>query len=349
MWLTFSLGRRLAGPVEGVLASLLLATSPAILSNVMFPMSDIPAMTFWALAVVLVMSEGRFSPLLAGLAASVAVLIRPNVVPLAIVPGLAAMFRPRAEPARLGSVLRDGALFAAGIAPGILVVALVNTRLYGSPLESGYGPLAMIFDASRSLANITRWAAWLWDTQPVVAVLAPLGLILPGALARRGAALLGGIIATTIVCYLFYEPFDAWWFLRFLFPMFPALMILAAAGLTYLARRLPRSWRVPIAAACVAAAVSSQVRTGQDRSVYGMREAANRSLEAVREIGRLVPENAMVICVQESGTLRYYANRLTLRWDWLPPEWLDRAIDQLQAKGIPPLHLPARGRAPAVP
>ena len=346
VWLTFRLGRALAGPAEGVLASLLLATSPAILMNVMFPMSDIPAMAFWTLAVVLVISKGRFPPLLAGLAASVAVLIRPNLVPLAVVPGLAAMFRLRAEPSRFGSLLRDGALFAAGVAPGILTAALVNARLYGSPFESGYGPIAMIYDASRSLANITRWAAWLWETQPVAAVLAPLGLILPGALAHRSTAgnsgrgsarlLLGGIIAATMACYLFYEPFDAWWFLRFLFPMFPALMILAAAGLTWLVRRLPRSWRVPVAAVCVAAVAASQVRAGQDRSVYGMREAASRSLAVTREVGRLVPANAMVICVQESGSLRYYANRLTLRWDWLPPEWLDRAIDQLQAKGYRP-------------
>jgi hypothetical protein len=346
VWLTFCLGRKLVGPIEGFLASLLLATSPAILMNVMFPMSDIPAMAFWALGVVLAISEVRLSALLAGLAASMAVLIRPNVVPLTAVLGLAAMFRPRAEPRRLGSIVRDGVWFAAGIAPGVLAIALLNTRLYGSPLESGYGPLSAIYGASRWLTNIRCWAAWLWETQPAVAVLACLGLLLPGALARRGAAggawpgrarlLLIGVIAASMACYLFYEPFDAWWFLRFLFPMFPALMILAAAGFTVLVRRLPESWRVPVAVVFVVAVVSSQVRAGSDRYVFDMQKGAVHSLAIARGIERVVPDNAMIICLQESGSLRFYADRLTLRWDWLPPEWLDRAIDELQAKGYRP-------------
>jgi hypothetical protein len=346
VWLTFRVGRKLAGPVEGFVASLLIATSPAILMIVMLPWSDIPAMACWTLALVLVISRGRFSAFLAGLAVSMAVLIRPNVVPLAAVLGLAAMFRPRNGPSRFGSVVCDGLLFAAGVAPGVLAVAFLNARLYGSPLESGYGPLSLIYGPSYSLANLRRWAAWFWETQPAVVVLAPLGLVVPGALMRRstidgarpGSArlLLVAIIAVTMACYLFYKPFDDWPFLRFLFPMFPAVMILAAAGFTAVVRRLPESWRVPLAAVCIVAVVSSQVRAGRDRYVFDTQKAAAHRFAVAREVERLVPDNAMIICVQESGSLRYYANRLTLRWDWLPPEWLDGAIDQLQAKGYHP-------------
>jgi hypothetical protein len=346
VWLTFCLGRKLVGPVEGFLASLLIATSPAILMIVMLPWSDIPAMACWTLALVLVISGGRFSAFLAGLAASMAILIRPNVVPLAAVIGLAAMFRPRNRPSRFGSVVSDGLLFAAGVAPGVLAVAFLNTRLYGSPLESGYGPLSLIYGPSHSIANVRRWAAWLWETQPAVVVLALVGLVAPGALMRRGAIdgarpgsprlLIVGVAAVTMACYLFYTPFDDWPFLRFLFPMFPALMVLAAAGFTAVVRRLRESWRVPLAVVCLVAVVSSQVRAGRDRYVFDNEKAAAHWLAVAHEVERLVPDNAVIICVQESGSLRYYAHRLTLRWDWLPPEWLDGAIDQLQAKGYRP-------------
>jgi hypothetical protein len=347
VWLTFRLGRKLVGPAEGFIASLLLITSPAFLMNLMFPMSDIPAMAFWMLAVLLVVSDRPASAFLAGLAASMAILVRPNLVPLAAVLGLAAAFRRR--PGRSGwrYLLRDAALFAAGAAPGVVAIAGLNAYLYGSPLESGYGPLAGIFDPSRSLTNVVRWAAWLWDTQPAVAVLAPLGLLLPGALARHGTPdhdplavparlLLAGIIVAVMGCYIFYLPFDAWWFLRFLFPMFPALLILAAAGLTGVARRLPAPWRIAVVVVFVVGAVSSQARTASDRGAFHQHEGTVDTLAATRVLERLVPDDAMIICMQESGTLRYYAHRLTLRYDWLPPEWLDRAVQELQTKGYRP-------------
>ena len=38
--------------------------------------------------------------------------------------------------------------------------------------------------------------------------------------------------------------------------------------------------------------------------------------------------------MQHSGSLRYYAGRLTLRYDQLDPDWLDRGVDWLRARGI---------------
>ena len=44
----------------------------------------------------------------------------------------------------------------------------------------------------------------------------------------------------------------------------------------------------------------------------------------------------MVLSVQHSGSVRYYANRITLRYDWLPPDQLDAAVRDLTAKGYQP-------------
>jgi hypothetical protein len=40
--------------------------------------------------------------------------------------------------------------------------------------------------------------------------------------------------------------------------------------------------------------------------------------------------------VQHSGSLRIYAGRLTLKYDVLDPEWLDRTVDDLQSAGRRP-------------
>jgi len=44
----------------------------------------------------------------------------------------------------------------------------------------------------------------------------------------------------------------------------------------------------------------------------------------------------VILSHQHSGSLRLYASRLTLRFDILEPEWLDRALAWLQSTGHHP-------------
>jgi hypothetical protein len=48
----------------------------------------------------------------------------------------------------------------------------------------------------------------------------------------------------------------------------------------------------------------------------------------------VTPEGSVVLAMQHSGTLRYYAGRLTLRYDILEPGWLDRTVDWLESRGV---------------
>ena len=52
-----------------------------------------------------------------------------------------------------------------------------------------------------------------------------------------------------------------------------------------------------------------------------------------------LPANAIYLTRQYSGSLRYYADRPTLRWDMLDGAWLDRAVDYLRGQGLVPLIL----------
>ena len=40
--------------------------------------------------------------------------------------------------------------------------------------------------------------------------------------------------------------------------------------------------------------------------------------------------------MMHSGSLRHYSDRLTLRWDMLAPDWLDRSLPWLRAEGYVP-------------
>ena len=85
VWMTFAIGRRIDSDALGLAAAWLVATSPAMLAMLVSPMSDVPAAAFWAIAIYFTLGHTPRSALFAGLAASAAILIRPNLAPLAAV------------------------------------------------------------------------------------------------------------------------------------------------------------------------------------------------------------------------------------------------------------------------
>src|SRR4030095_598957 len=95
VWLTFLYGRRVDGDVTGACAAVLLACSPIFLYQAVQPMSDVPAAAAWLAALV------STSPFGAGVYASMAILIRPNLALLVLT---LVIFRPKAETTRDGSV-----------------------------------------------------------------------------------------------------------------------------------------------------------------------------------------------------------------------------------------------------
>jgi hypothetical protein len=58
------------------------------------------------------------------------------------------------------------------------------------------------------------------------------------------------------------------------------------------------------------------------------------------DVGRYLVEHtdprAVILSFQHSGSIRLYADRLTLRWDQLDVAWLDRAVEYLSASGRHP-------------
>ena len=93
IWGTFLAGSRFGARV-GVASAGLAACSPVFLYQLVQPMSDVPAAACWMLAVAAVTGTRRNGSALGGLAAATAILIRPNLVPLAAPLGVFLLWRP---------------------------------------------------------------------------------------------------------------------------------------------------------------------------------------------------------------------------------------------------------------
>jgi hypothetical protein len=339
-----------------------------MLFMLMAPMSDVPAAAAWAVAVMLAIAETPFAAAASGLAAAIAILIRPNLVPLAAIIGLWMVWRDSHDLRSLRPL--RSCVFAVTASSGAIAVAVINARLYGSPLASGYGDLSDAYSWSYLAPNLKRYGEWLVsaETPLMLAGLAclfvPVSALWPTRESRRTLWLLAGVAAAVWASYLVYVPWDAWWYLRFLLPAWP-MMAIGAASLIAAVQALHHGGReghggsnlkqsdlssvstvssvvessifqrastIAIIALVVAAGVFN-VRRAVRLDVFKQAGGEAKYVETANAIESITPPDAVIISGQFSGSLRYYAGRLTLRWDWLDPEWLDRAVEWLTARG----------------
>ncbi|HEY0285228.1 MAG TPA: STT3 domain-containing protein [Vicinamibacterales bacterium] len=327
---TFFLGRRVGGPACGLLAAMLLSTSPIFLFQLREPMSDVPVTAWWVVATVLVATPTAASALGGGLAASAAIVTRPNLIPLAALLGV---FVLSCTSLRLPTRLRNASLFGAGVLPGCAGLAYFNQSLYGSPFASGYGSTAELFKFQYLGANLSNYPRWLVETETPLIVLA---LLAPWLIRTSLSWLFVGMSATLFACYAFYRPFDNWTYLRFLLPAIPLLLILSGAAILHLSQRLSsQSSRWLVAAFCLAVMAWRWDRAGMQPP-----RPHDRRFAVIGEFVRdELPPNAILLSMQHSGSVRYYSGRLTLRWDLLSAEWLEPSLTFLRTKGYRPFLL----------
>lgn len=340
---TFAIGRRLGNAGAGLIGAWLVATSPVSLYMVVAPMTDIPVAAGWAMAFLNVLGTTWMSALAAGIWAGVAVLIRPNLVPLAAVLGVAYLLRPRRDP----SWRRHALLYAAPVLASAVTIAIINTRLYGSPLRSGYAPLPEMFSWSSVSVNAPRYFRWFVETHTVAGLVGMVALLVPLRMwwprARIGDVGLAAIVAVTVwVLYLAYLPFDAWWFLRFLLASWPFIML--GVGAVAMAVCRGRHWSV---AALVSAAIiglgAYQVHLARQRFAFDQWRAERKYIAAGQAVARLTGRDSVIIGLQHTGSLRYYGGRMTMRFEWIEPAWLDRVVDWLSTHNARPYLLLDKG------
>lgn len=342
---TFGLGRRLGAPKAGLVGAWLVATSPVFLFMVMWPMTDVPVAAAWTIGFYFLLGETVSSAALAGLAAALAILIRPNLFFEAGILGLwylRVLVRDwRTGPgARRHAVVR-AAVYAVTASTGAVAVALINQHLYGSPLSSGYAPLSDLFSTANLWPNLGNYAGWLLDSQtPLVlvglaALVVPVRRFWPGATDRWVFAVAGLFVAAMWAEYCLYLVFDQWWYLRFLLASWPFIMVGLAAVALSLTRLRKRALTLGVAAVLLGLGVWTAHVAGQ-RSAFRLWQRERRYVSVAQLVRTMTDPTSVIFCRQHSGSLRYYAGRTTLRFDGLDRDWLDRSAAWLVAHGVHP-------------
>lgn len=327
VWATWLLGSTLGSRWTGVAAAALLATSPAFLFQLTSaPMSDIPAAAFWALSLAAALHRGRWAALASGTAAGAAILVRANLLPVTIVPAaLVALDRTSAR--------RNLLLFGAGTIPAAAFIAALYAYWYGSPLSSGYGSLGQLYATANFIPNLTRYSRWLVESQTPVILLA---VAAPLLVAHRGAA--AALLAFTlavVACYVFYTPFDAWWFLRFLLPAYPALAALTAAAIIAAAMWLPRPLRALAVLVVLFVVANRTIGYASARATFDSGGEQKYAITG-RYVAEHLPGNAVIVCELYSGSIRYYSDRTTIRFPLIASDHVDRAMAELHRLGYQP-------------
>jgi hypothetical protein len=330
VWLTYVVGRAVDRPFTGAASAALVACSPIFLYQVVQPMTDVPAAAWWLLAIAFTIGVGDASrPLAAGLASSMAVLTRPNLLPLAAV-----LLLYLVTTARVEGRSKTAAMFVVGLVPGLVVLAVVQRAMYGSLLATGYGAPERLFALSNVLPNLERYPAWLLGTHTPLLTLA---LAAPFVSRRRApAVLLLTVALATFVCYLPYVVFDDWWYIRFLMPAVPPLVILTVAVLGALARRIAGDRYGFAASAVVASLCVVWILAARSGRAFEVGALERHFRYAGRYVADRLPQRAAIVTVKDSGSVHYYADRPTLSWDTLDPKSLDEVLTFLRAERYRP-------------
>ena len=333
VWLTFVLARRIGGGAAGLLAALLLTTSPIFIFQIVQPMNDVPATTLWCAALVAASRVAGSNPAytsvaLAGLATGAALTIRPNLVPLAAVIGLWTMWRGRVGVAA-------GVAFAAAAAPGIVFVLVAQNAMYGSPLRSGYGDLSALFSGAHVLPNLTRYSYWVLDVHTPLLLAALISPLLLSGPRRRTAVCLLVFALAVFACYLPYVVFNDWWYQRFVLPALPPLFALTSVVIMWALMRLaPPARSIAFAGLCTTLSLVYLDRAAE-RDAFRLREHEHRFRAAGEQVATL-PENAAVVTGHQTGSVRFYSGRSTAGWGDITPGRLNDAIDYLRRQGRKP-------------
>jgi hypothetical protein len=329
--LTYRLGRNFglsrAWSFAGATA---LAASPLYLFMSLWAMSDVPALV-WAAAAVVASRKCRETAswaVTAGLCAAIGFLLRPSnflvVLPMLILIGF--------SPKRL-------LLATLGGLPGIFAWIAINHAAYGSYWESGYGAIGNEFHQRLIPGTLRFCVMWL----PLV--LSPLVILSPAIVAffsaRTRVALALAAWGTAYVA--FYAPYrwtdEAWWFLRFLLPAAPAFLIagliVVQSAFEFLRGRIPE--RVRIGLFSVLFLSSLAVASLQIKPLHAW--YIGRGEEKYRHVADWLkphlPQNAVVISSQFSGSSFYYTPYILVRSDELNPGAVRQVRDAVHASKRP--------------
>lgn len=332
VWLCYACARECGVAVPLAAAGAVsLALSTLFLFSALQPMSDMLATTFCLGAVWAALRARRSGApwwaVACGAIFGFGVLVRPsNIVLLPALVVLLWQWR-RWWWAALGGL------------PLAALLAWYQNELYGHPLRSGYGSIHAMFHLELFGRTVAHYAAWMPKLLPLVVLLVPAAFFLPW---RRRAGEIAGLLAWVLALFTFYAFYfcthESWWYLRFVLPAFPALVLLVLLGLDGAAGRFP-AWaqRLRWAAALALGVAALGFSLGQNRArgIFAAQADEWAYVEACAWANANCPPGSLIACMQASGAVFYYTRFPILRWDNVKPGEFAVYTARLRAAGRP--------------
>lgn len=329
VWSAYLLGARLEGPWAGAVAAVLTVSSPIFLFMQQQAMSDIPVSAF--LTASLAASVCGANPWLAGIAAGGAVLTRPNLVPLVGVPMALLLLRRE-------NTLRGLVAFAIPVGMAAVTVGALNWRFHGSPLLSGYGPLADFYSWSHIEPNVFQYGRWFRRTQTLVPLVGSLAVFASkGDVTERWRLLLVTVVIplAMLAVYMPYSVFfpNDWGYLRFLLPGYPALFAGVGVVVTALVRRARVHGLAAVATGVVVGALVVHGWTLAVTEGIFMQRIGDARFGLAVAYAKQLPERSVLLSNAHSGTLSFYTGRDILRFEAIPAREIDIALEHIRRHG----------------
>lgn len=344
VWSAYKLGTEIGGSGVGLATAALTATAPAVIFQLMLPMSDVPVAAWWALALWLLLVERPLVAFAAGIAAGLAVLTRPNHVFYVPIPAAYLLWLTLRERTLTGSPARRLLAFVAGVVPACLAVAAIDAWVYGSPLASGNGRLSEFYSVSTVIPNLGHYLSWMTESNTpafFAALFAPFLTTVAmrvnhRAVSKATVVMLLAFGVAVLASYLIFFVFEDWWYLRYLLAAYPPLFALTSlTSLTVLRRFVPR-YAAAVMIVIVLLLAWHGFYYARARGAFAFRAGEHKYSAVGNYVARKFPKNAVFICMQYSGSLRYYSGHTTIRWDWIEPRELDRVIADLERLNYKP-------------
>lgn len=293
-------------------AALALGASPLYLMFSLQAMSDVPALVWSTAAVLLAWRAARHPGFAwaAGIVLGGAVLLRPTCLLMLLPVGVA-----------LGTSWRSWLGLLLGGLPAALWQLSLHQALYGHPLLTGYGSQQELLSLQWVPLSLQSYARWLPALLSPLVILA-LGLLWPGHLERRLRGVLVSWIAASCGFYAFYyHTHETWWYLRFILPAFPAIILAALLTGRRLATRLPVRWPRWAAVASVALVLANAIAWNRHWHVLATGAHEENYPRLAKWVGTHLPADSVVLAMQASGAIFYYTDRTVVRWDLLASRW----------------------------
>lgn len=292
-----------------VISTLLFAFCPLVIFSAVQMMSDLPATVWVSLSVFSLLRTQKSLAwnVLAGFAFGVSVLIRPTDIVI--------------FPIVIFANWKDARSFVAcisGAIPCFLFLAITNTILYKSPLASGYPGAGNLFNHINVFPTLERYL-----TSVPIAITPLWGLIFAfpvwiGKMGFRNSAIMAIWMFSFFVVYAYYQyTQDSWWYLRFVLPASPPLIILACCALDEMWGQ-HKQWRYRLSyyGFFVAAAIWLIICVIK-LPTYNVGDEQRIFKDTATWVQEHVPADSILLTMHASGTFTYYTQHSVIRYDWM--------------------------------